>query len=569
MSFNLSNFFHYRNVNSANTAAGAGRNPSAASARVSGNNSLTDVQPGSSFTGKVVETKDGMVTIQLADSTLVSANLKGNILLEAGSQVTFVVNSNQNQIVLSPLFTNTAISHNIENALKAAELPITEQTVNMVSDMMEQGMSVDKESLLSMYRQITNHPDIDGSAVVKLTQMGLAINELNAASLEQYENLNHQLSGSITELSEGLQQAIASIEGENTETLMQLFDGIMDSIAPLQEGDAQALLSILSGNSGEHAAALQAENGTLVSEVLTEVEMQQLSDLVGLAGGEEALVNAMAKGELSPKEALQLINQLAQGQGGGGQGEAAAAATTTAADNPANQVIFTEEQLLNGQTIGNGLPLKELLGNEAVGKLLQHTMEKNWLMEPKDVANKEKVEEFYEQLKNQTGKVAETASDVLGKDAPLTQSANQLSQNIDFLNQLNHTFTYVQLPLRLNGQNANGDLYVYTNKKNLADKDGKVSAFLHLDMDNLGCVDVYVAMEQQRVSTNFMVADDSILDLIEQNIDLLNERLEKRGYQLTSKVSLIQEETSVLQEMQKELGQSALPLAMYSFDVRA
>ena len=564
MSFNLSNFFHYRNVNNANAASGTGRNPSAASARVSGNSSLADVQPGSSFTGKVVETKDGMVTIQLSDSTLVSANLKGNILLEAGSQVTFVVNSNQNQIVLSPLFTNTAISHNIENALKAAELPINEQTVNMVSDMMEQGMSIDKESLLAMYRQITNNPTIDGSTVVKLTQMGLAINELNAASLEQYENLNHQLSGSITELSEGLQQAIASIEGENTETLMQLFDGIMDSIAPLQEGDAEALLSILSGNSGEHAAALQAENGTLVSEVLTEVEMQQLSDLVGMAGGEEALVNAMAKGELSPKEALQLINQLAQNQGGG-QGEAAATAT----GNPANQVIFTEEQLLSGQTIGNGLPLKELLGNEAVGKLLQHTMEKNWLMEPKDVANKEKVEEFYEQLKNQTGKVAETASDVLGKDAPLTQSASQLSQNIDFLNQLNHTFTYVQLPLRLNGQNANGDLYVYTNKKNLADKDGKVSAFLHLDMDNLGSVDVYVAMEQQRVSTNFMVADDSILDLIEQNIDLLNERLEKRGYQLTSKVSLIQEETSVLQEMQKELGQSALPLSMYSFDVRA
>lgn len=565
MSFNLSNFFHYRNVNNANAASGAGRNPSAASARVSGNSSLADVQPGSSFTGKVVETKDGMVTIQLSDSTLVSANLKGNILLEAGSQVTFVVNSNQNQIVLSPLFTNTAISHNIENALKAAELPINEQTVNMVSDMMEQGMSIDKESLLAMYRQITNNPTIDGSTVVKLTQMGLAINELNAASLEQYENLNHQLSGSITELSEGLQQAIASIEGENTETLMQLFDGIMDSIAPLQEGDAQALLSILSGNSGEHAAALQAENATLVSEVLTEIEMQQLSDLVGMAGGEEALVNAMAKGELSPKEALQLINQLAQGQGD--QGGAAATATVTG--NSANQVIFTEEQLLSGQMPGNGLPIKELLGNEAVGKLLQHTMEKNWLLEPKDVANKEKVEEFYEQLKNQTGKVAETASDVLGKDAPLTQSASQLSQNIDFLNQLNHTFTYVQLPLRLNGQNANGDLYVYTNKKNLADKDGKVSAFLHLDMDNLGSVDVYVAMEQQRVSTNFMVADDSILDLIEQNIDLLNERLEKRGYQLTSKVSLIQEETSVLQEMQKELGQSALPLSMYSFDVRA
>ena len=115
--------------------------------------------------------------------------------------------------------------------------------------------------------------------------------------------------------------------------------------------------------------------------------------------------------------------------------------------------------------------------------------------------------------------MADMTSSVLGKDSSLYQNVNRLSQNIDFMNQLNQTFTYIQVPLKLSGQNANGDLYVYTNKKNLAKKNGSVSAFLHLDMDHLGSVDVYVAMENQRVSTNFKVRDDSILDLIEANID--------------------------------------------------
>ena len=121
----------------------------------------------------------------------------------------------------------------------------------------------------------------------------------------------------------------------------------------------------------------------------------------------------------------------------------------------------------------------------------------------------------------------------------------------------------------MSNQNANGDLYVYTNKKNLAAKNGSVSAFLHLDMDHLGSVDVYVAMEKQRVSTNFKVRDDAVLDLIEANIDLLNERLEKRGYKLHPTVEITEKEVSVVEEMQKQMGQNTMPIAQFSFDARA
>ena len=121
-------------------------------------------------------------------------------------------------------------------------------------------------------------------------------------------------------------------------------------------------------------------------------------------------------------------------------------------------------------------------------------------------------------------------------NSSLGQAANNLSNNLDFMNQLNQMFQYVQLPLQMTGQDVHGDLYVYRNKHKKMSEDGSVSAALHLDMENLGPVDVFVKLLDTKVTTNFYVADDAVLDLINDNIHFLNERLKKRGY--TMQVSL-------------------------------
>ncbi len=530
---------------------------------------LGDFPPGSSFSGQVVTAEDGTVTIKLADSTMLSASLKGGISLAAGSQVTFLVNSNSNhQMTLSPLFTNLGAGLNVENALKDAGLPIDAQTSKMVYDMMEHGMSVDRDSLLGMYRQIADHPQIDGGMAVRLAQMHLAVNELNASQLEAYDNMNHQLSGGITEIAKGLQQAFSTMGEGNTENMIRLFEGIVDLLeegGKVPEGMEEGLLknagqlagelknALLSGSAAgnlENAGGVNGEaltpgaNGQPVSELLSDKELQALTDILKNAGGDKGIIDEIAKGAVSSREALKLIQDAMQGKG---------------MSQNEQQILFKDNSDL----------WKELLPNAAVGKLLQNALEKNWFMRPEDVADKEKIEEFYEQLKSQTGKLSDMTSAALGKDSALSQNVNRLSQNIDFMNQLNQTFTYVQVPLKMSNQNANGDLYVYTNKKNLAAKNGSVSAFLHLDMDHLGSVDVYVAMEKQRVSTNFKVRDDAVLDLIEANIDLLNERLEKRGYKLHPTVEITEKEVSVVEEMQKQMGQNTMPIAQFSFDARA
>ena len=136
------------------------------------------------------------------------------------------------------------------------------------------------------------------------------------------------------------------------------------------------------------------------------------------------------------------------------------------------------------------------------------------------------------------------------------------------MNQLNHMFTYVQIPLKMQGKNANGELFVYTNQKSLSKKDGSVSALLHLDMEHLGSVDVHVSLNNQKVSTRFYLQDDSALDLIARNISILNKRLEERGYSMNAEFINKEENTTVMDEILKQ-GKNVSVLAGYSFDARA
>ena len=148
-----------------------------------------------------------------------------------------------------------------------------------------------------------------------------------------------------------------------------------------------------------------------------------------------------------------------------------------------------------------------------------------------------------------------------------------MTQNLDFMQQVNQMYAYVQLPLRLQHSEAHGDLYVYSNKKHLAANDGQISALLHLDMEHLGPVDVYVAMKQNDVKTQFYLQDEELLDFLMAHIDILTERIQKRGYSCECEMTVREQNDGQVngqnQSIQKLLQQEHhVPLAEYAFDVR-
>lgn len=216
--------------------------------------------------------------------------------------------------------------------------------------------------------------------------------------------------------------------------------------------------------------------------------------------------------------------------------------------------------------------IQQLLSGKEFQALLKEEIGRQWTIAPGDVADKKQVEQLYERIREQTARLTQ-ALEMAGKtDAPVARSVQNLQNNVDFMNQLNHLYTYVQLPLKMLGNEAHGDLYVYTNKKNLAARDGQVSALLHLDMEHLGPLDVYVTMKEKQVSTNFTVADEDVLSLIESHIDTLNQRLTNRGYSLKTQMSVKEAEEEAEESiMQTILNQqkNISVLSRTSFDMRA
>lgn len=596
MNLNFSGLFQNQNLANQNITnqnisnsghSGAVPNDLDSGALVSSNSSraIMNMMPGSNISGQVISVENGNVTIQLADESVITAALKGNVTLEPGSQVSFFVASNFNhQVTLSPLFTNFMVSSpSVEKALQAASLPINESSVSMVTQMMEQGMGIDKGSLQAMYRSVASNPNLDSAMIVRLSQMHLAINEMNAESLRAYESMNHQLLGSIHDITKEFSDIFSGISKENLSSTVSLFSQMVSLLSDMEEETTNSMADIdLAVQQGNAAASLdqsllrdvfkqiiehlkdpsilnhQQEDGTINSEdgkmadgKLTNANLADGKLMENLFADGKSVDGNLSGGKTVDGSLDEQINRLLQTLG-------------KTENQSAKDVLKLVADLLQNKQLD-----AKILSEPSIGKLLQNKLEEQWLLKPEEVANKDRMESFYEQLRLQTSKLAQLTDTVLGKDASLTQKTNQLSQNIDFMNQLNQTFAYVQIPLKMSGGNANGDLYVYTNKKNLASEDGSVSAYLHLDMEHLGSVDCYVTMQNEKVSTNFKVQDDSILDFLEQNIALLNERLEKRGYTLQTTVSVKEEETSVIQEMEKQLGQGSVPISKVSFDARA
>ena len=201
---------------------------------------------------------------------------------------------------------------------------------------------------------------------------------------------------------------------------------------------------------------------------------------------------------------------------------------------------------------------------------IHQNLNKTWTIKPEEVADAKQVSGLYDRLDKQLKSLAQVLENTNQTNSNAYRATTNLIQNLDFLQQLNQAYTFVQLPLRLQqGDNAHGELFVYTNKKHLAAKEGEISALLHLDMEHLGPVDVYVAMQNERVNTKFYVKDDSMLDFLEAHMDLLTERLQARGYQMSVHLQTLEEEEEPKNAIRQILqADGHVPVAQYAFDVR-
>ena len=511
--------------------------------------------PGQSVTGEVIEADGQDILLAIGKNQLLRARLSLAMDVEAGQQLTFGIKSiGGMKVVLSPLFENMTSGSGAEKALELAGLQRNEETMKMVEAMMKEGMKLDPDSLSSMYRTVNAHMDADINTLVQLNRMGLPVTEENITQLQSYKNYEGQVTEGVKilmgEVAEQLSSLAASDNPEDVFTFLKVVLGEPSGTENVQTeenmaGDDNVIQTfknaVMTEAPEENAGKEKLPFMPGMAEQAGEKGLgMALSDVLQKAGFSEETVNACLKGKLPAKELLTELGRLVK-----------------------DGRLSTEQK--------NGI-LELLKDNEFLENLKKGLTEK-FLLTPDEVGEDGQVEKLYERLDSQLSRMNQALQGMAKENPALSQSIQNLSSNVEFMNQLNQMFTYVQLPLKLSGQEAAGELYVYTNKKNLAKKDGQVSALLHLDLEHLGEIDIHVSLRDSHVSTKFCLSDEKALDLVAANIDTLNQRLMKRGYSVDASFEQKDKAQHPIDEMldrdKKVSSKEKVLISSSSFDARA
>ena len=602
---------------------------------------IGDLSAGSIFEGTINSVRGGKVTLALGNGQTITARLDGKMDLQQGSSMFFQVRANDGQTIAIRPYTELGNVSNpiLFNALSAAQVPATDRTLVMVDTMMQEQMSIGRQSILDMAKLVGANPDANVQTIVQMTKLGLPVTEEMAAQFENYLSDRQALVGEM-DLAAGHMMELLSDEALSPETAFSLYGKMLDIFMPGEEA-ADAGVTAAAGQessaaeagAGAMAEAVGQENAATVSEaeagaptaaeqgtaaasaVAEEAGAASTAETAGQGAAAEAEtgVGVTAEltygrtaetpgtvGELLSKEQIEHLGKMLRNIpaligneeifAGGEQEEVFVdtlseegpevaklmAQEEAAQEQPGLNEKLTAEQFL--QKLGRALAqngefgfagMQKLFAGKEFQTIFRSVIEKQWLLQPEELKQEHKVSGLYERLEQQLSQMEEAVRATGSTQNTFLQTASQVHGNLEFMNQMNQIYHYVQLPLKMSGQNANGELYVYANRKNLRDPDAELTAFLHLDMEQLGSTDVSVRMQNRSVRTNFYLEDDASYDLVEKHLEVLNKRLKSKGYQSSITVTHEKKDISFKENIVKKGKATVGSLHRYSFDVRA
>lgn len=582
---------------------------------------LSELSQGNIFEGTINSVKGNVVSLGLSNGQQITARLDGKVSLTEGQSMFFQVKSNDgNYVQIRPFMLDGAGANlTLLDALKSANLPTDTANLSMVNQMMQQQMPIDKASLNQMYHLLQANPQVNASTIVQMVKLGIEITPGNAAQFENYMSDRQAITAAmddfINELPEIMSDGDLSmyrLASQGRQIINIVTDGLKENIdtAPGNVlGEASNEISGMAVNEATNGNIEVASNeisGVAVNEPADETAEAASNGTVNENTG--VVLNEAAGGDAN--EPINGMRDIIQTEETAENVLVPQKPTENIAENSLGSVM-TDEQLkeLNEQLksllpdkAGNEISLyskddsivgtlndiKELLKNTAADKqtllklfsgsgfkaMIKNALTRQWMITP------EQLKESDKQLTDKIGRLYEKVSEQLDKMQEIIKSsgvvkenvsalAENIRGNIEFMNQVNNVYTYVQIPMKMNGHNASGQLYVYTNKKNITDPDKELSAFLHLDMDNLGATDVSIKMFKKEVSTNFYMDNDESYILIERFLPKLEEKLRNKGY--SCKLSVVNEKHHVnfVDDFLKKDLPPAGQLHRYSFDMRA
>ena len=506
-------------------------------AQITGNMLLAQMQPGSTFSGDIIDVRGYAIKILLGDEKTLDATTADSKNLNIGDHITFNVSSNDGKtVMIKPIKINNFNTNVILKALEAAEVPTNDRNIKVVKTMMQNEMSIDKQSLSEMIKKVDTLEAEEPQDVVMMERHGIPLSKENVQQFAAYRNCEHRIMAQVdtvaTQIPEILEEALQSNDSQTVASLGKEIIRLLND-----DVDTTATYNKMNTSEDGTVKVIQKEN-SYIKEQAVENNSEDEAFLEKLNIKDEGVVLSV----------------------------------NTYNDS---KIKLTTEQVLGKLNNLNSEELKEFLVSDEFKDYIKDKVEKNFELNVNRLGDnetevKENVKKLYERLDKKTELLMNLLENSGNKDNILYQTTSNMRNNMQFMQDLSQMAAYIQLPVKLNESKAHGDLYVFNRKNGKPVNKDSITAFLHLDLEHLGATDVDVLLEGKTLKTQFSLKDITSVKLVEEHLDELKERLTKRGYSVTLNALVMPDssnENAFMNMLENDKPQ--ISIKRYSFDVRA
>lgn len=550
-------------------------------------NSTLHLREGQTLRGVISDIHGNDITLSMEDGSSFTGQLPDANQYSIGQKAAFLITGLENNTIYMKATTGAYLLNmedTIAQALEEALLPRSPRNLDVVRSLLSNSQSISRENIMASIQLCAQYPEADVHSVITMKCLGLPMTNESVLQFENYQNQTHQLLYKMDTLTDSIGDMLHAIGSQvpalAKETASALLDLALEGVTvpdmaeqpdetgtvPMEENSEIPVLET------EEEAVTKNDANTAAKETSTPFSrvknlLNNLTDSVGVKNNPETETPVFSKEEvgtyLPEEERMAVHEQLSDFP-------FSEATKKKLSDGTLSVSRFLTEvkQMLPNLTDEQA---GKLISSDAFRKLVKGQFLSNWTISPKQLKEPGALTETYEKMAKEWETLSHFSQTVLGKDvfSKLSSSASDMTENLNFMKTLNETFPYIQLPIKLQNQNAHADLYVMTRKESLKKNPDNLKVLLHLDMEHLGTLDIRIAKENTAVSLNFFVSEKDTLHLFERNVELLQDAINAQGYACTSELSLKEKEVDIVNDF---LATNKAPIGdmkRYNFDLRA
>lgn len=601
-----------------NNGGGASQEIRSQSRTYRSGNSTLHLREGQTLKGVISDIHGNEITLSMEDGSSFTGKLPDANQYSIGQKAAFLITGLDNNTIYMKATTGAYLLNmedTVAQALEEAGLPRSTRNLDVVRSLLTNQQSISRDNIMASIKLCAQYPDADVNSVITMRRLGMPMTETSVKQFENYQNQTHQLLYKMDSLGDSISQMLQSIGSQiprfAKEAGTQLLTLALEGTPTPEEQILTAQMTDAASDS--LLPETDAQGNPLVADTATEEATEDSQPATNPEAAKEA-VSPEAQQQTPEAETTSPLARMRQLFSAITDGNAAARSAMSEAGmtedfrtpfiheqtgfilSPEERTSFSEqlkdfplsEEIKAGLSDGfvtareflteikQAFPhmteeqAGALLTSKSFQKIVKGQFLSNWTISPEHLKKEGALEEVYEKMSKQFDALSHFSETVLGKDVfkQLSNTASDMNDNLNFMKTLNETFQYVQLPLKLQDQNAHGDLYVMTRKEALKKDPKDLKVLLHLDMDHLGTLDIQIVRENTAVSLKFFVSTEETLHLLDRNIELLRDAINQQGYACSSELSMKEKDVDIVNDFiaqETPVGD----MKRYNFDLRA